>query len=165
VSDIGQSEGMPDEKTITVYCAAESHQLWERTYSRRGDDFWTPDPWDRFDGERAKMSRRGGGVEFIDATGNVIRSWDFGRASGGLHPHTGERAMGDIDRARQVARLSDDATLPVGRRYRIRCPLCGDGVRRSDSTADLEFDLLWEKGFLRISLDGLRNLRKLLGLS
>jgi hypothetical protein len=165
VSDIGQSDGMPDEKTITVHCAAESHRLWERTYSRRGDDFWTPDPWDRLDGERAKMSRRGGGVEFIDATGRVIPSWDSGRGSGGFDPQKSTRIMADIDRARQVAALSDDATLPVGRRYRIRCPLCGDEVYRSGSTADTEFNLLWEKGITRISLDGLRNLRKLLGLS
>jgi hypothetical protein len=165
VSDTGQSEGMPDEKTITVYCAAESHRLWERTYLQRGDDFWTPDPWDRFDGERAKMSRRGGGLEFIDATGRVIPLWDSGRAAGGFDPKKIPPIMADLDRARQVAAPSEDSTLPVGRRYGIRCPLCGDGVRRSGSSADTEFNLLWENGFTRISLDGLRNLRKLLGLS
>jgi hypothetical protein len=157
---------MSEQKTITVHCAAESHRLWERTYSRGDDDdFWTPDPWDRFDGERAKMSRRGGGVEFIDATGRVIPSWDSGRSSDGFDPQKITRITADIEHARQAANLSDDATLPVGRRYRIRCPLCGDEIRRSDSSTDAEFNLLWEKGITRISLDGLRNLRKRPGLS
>jgi hypothetical protein len=144
------------DKTCTVYCASESHQLWERTYSRDDDGVWMPDPWDRIGGQRAKMARRGGGMEFIDATGRVIRSWD-----GDLDPQR-SRLMADIDRARQVAGLSENAILPVGRRYRIRCPLCGDGVRRSDSRANAEFDLLWGKGITRISLDGLRDLRRVL---
>lgn len=92
MSDIGPLDGRQEEKTITVYCASESHQLWERTYLRRGDDFWTPNTWDRFDGESGtvKMPRRGGGMEFIDATGRVIRSWD-----GDLDPQR-SRLMADI---------------------------------------------------------------------
>jgi hypothetical protein len=101
-------------------------------------------------------------MEFIDATGRVIPLWATGRASEGLHPPSVKRVMADIDRARQVAGLSDHE---FGRRYRIRCPLCGDGVRRSDSTANTEFELLWEKGITRISLDGLRELRKRRGVS
>jgi hypothetical protein len=162
VNDIGQSERMAAEKTITVYCAAESHELWERTYTRRGDDFWTPDPWDRIGGQRAKKSRRGGGMEFIDATGRVIPLWDSGRASRGFEPQRITRLMADLDRASQVAGLSGSE---FGRRYLIRCPLCSDGVRRSGSEVDTEFDLLWEKGHTRISIDGLRQLRKLRGLS
>ena len=111
MSDTGQSEGMPDEKTITVYCAAESHRLWERTYLQRGDDFWTPDPWDRFDGERAKMSRRGGGLEFIDATGRVIPFWDSGRAAGGFDP-------------KKIPRLWPILTVPVRSPPPAKIPLC-----------------------------------------
>ncbi|WP_322859255.1 hypothetical protein U8D42_03230 [Mycobacterium europaeum] len=159
---------MSDEKTITVYCAAQSHQRWERTYFRHGDDdFWRPDTWDRIDG-RAKKSRRGGGMEFIDAAGRVVPLWATGRASGGFEPQGINRLIADLDRANQVAGRSDNE---FGRRYLIRCPLCGDGFHRSGSQVDAQFDLLWEKrelwenGLPQVSIDDLRTIRKPRGLS
>jgi hypothetical protein len=166
---IGPFEGVHEEKAgvVTVFCDAESHELWERTYSRLGDTAWAPEPFDHIGGERGEMriSRRGGGIQFIDAAGRVIRSWDFGRAGSVDDPLGVDDPHGDgprIDRARKVTGLSDDAHLPVGRRYLIRCPLCGDAIRRSDTQAQKQFNQLWEQGIPRISLNSLRKLDRLL---
>lgn len=147
-----------------MYCAAESHELWEHTYSRRGDNPWVPDPFEYIGGERGRIRtpRRGGGIEYVDAAGRVIKSWDFGRVSVDHPLGRAARFMADIDRARKAADLSDDSQLPLGRRYRMRCPLCGDALRRSDSQSNKHFNWLWEQGITRISLSGLRELGRLL---
>jgi hypothetical protein len=153
------SDSFEDRKTITVYCAAESHQLWERSYHRREENPWMPDPFDIVGGDFRK-SRRDGGVEFIDAAGRAIRSWDCGRRSAEHPLGEIERFMSDLDAARKVAG-GDDAQFRLGRRYRLRCPLCGDEVRCSDSTANKHFNSLWQQGITRISLNGFRGLDRL----
>jgi hypothetical protein len=155
---------MQDEKTgeVTVYCDAESHELWERTYSRRGDAPWMPDPFEYVGGERGNVRtpRRGGGLEFIDAAGKVVRFWDTGR---GVTDRDGaKRLVDEIARARNLAGVDQDTDLSLGRRYPLRCPLCGDAIRRSDAKANEQFNWLWTKGFTRISLNNLRKLDRLL---
>jgi rRNA maturation protein Nop10 len=66
-----------------------------------------------------------------------------------------------IKRAREVAGVDDEAHLPLGRRYSLRCPECGDAVRRAEPKLRRHFNLLWGQGIYRISLDGLRELDKL----
>lgn len=157
---------MEEEKSgeITVYCDAQSHELWERTYSRRGEDPWMPDLFDHIGGEQGdiKSPRRGGGIEYIDAAGRVVQSWDSGRVTPDDPLGKTDRLVADIDRARQVSGLDADVALPLGLRYRIRCPLCDDQVRRSGSEANKQFNWLWEQGITRISLDSLRKLDRLL---
>ncbi len=51
---------------VTVYCEAESHEPWERTYTRDDDGVWLPDLFD-YVGGRARKARRDGEVQFVDA--------------------------------------------------------------------------------------------------
>ncbi|BBY60228.1 hypothetical protein [Mycolicibacterium sarraceniae] len=159
---VGPFEGMQDEKTgeITVFCDAQSHQLWELVLSRRGDGPWMPDPFESIGEDHIRTTRRGGGIEFIDAAGQVVRFWDSGR---GINDRAGmARIIAEVDRARKMAGMDAEAFLPLGRRYQLRCPLCSDTVRRAEPKLREHLNHLWEQDITRISLNGLRELDRLL---
>lgn len=157
---------MQDDITgeITVFCDAESHDSWEQKYQRFGNDPWLPEPFetvgDPHDPEgRIRTPRRLGGVEYLAADGTTVRGWDGGR---GISDHTGSaRLIAELDRARAVAGAGPDEMLDFARRYELRCPLCGDNVRRSDAKLQKHFNLLWAQDITRISLRGIRALNRL----
>lgn len=160
---IGPFEGMHDEVTgeVTVYCDAESHQhgRWEQTFTRRGDGPWIPNPFEQV-GDDVRTPRRGGGIEFINAAGRVVKFWDTGRNI--TDPRSGAALTAEVERARRVAGTGADAHLPLGLRYQIRCPECTDTVRRAEPTLRNHFNFLWAQGFPPISLTALRKLKKLI---
>lgn len=165
MSGTGPFGGADDEKTgeITVYCEAPAHApaIWEQTYERRGNGPWIPDPFEHV-GEQVRTPRRGGGMDYIDSANRVVKVWDSGR---GIGDHPGvERMLNEIERARAAAGISGDADAPLelGRRYQLRCPMCGDAVRRAEPKLRTQLNHLWQQGIYRISLNGLRTLDRLL---
>lgn len=139
---------MSEPPTIVVYCDAASHEPWVRVYTRdyRG---WMPEMFDNFDPDdgsdrlgRPFKAKRDGGVTWHDADGDPVPLWDQGR---NLH-EAAERIVPAL------------AATPTGRRLVIRCPFCGDGVRRTGDRFDGQMDALAAQGVTRISLSGLRAL-------
>ena len=157
-------DGMHDDVTgeITVFCDAESHVSWEQKYVRRGDGPWLPDMFenigDPHDPEgQIRTPRRLGGLEYLADDGTSVRVWDSGR---GVGDRAGvDRFVAELDRARGAA--GPDDTLDFARRYQLRCPLCGDRVRRADAKLQQHFNLLWAQDITRISISGIRVLEKL----
>ncbi len=165
----GPFEDMGDEKTgeITVYCDAGSHAvgsdaLWEQTYTRHGKGPWLPEPFETLGGD-VRKPRRGGGVEYINAAGEVVKFWDVGRVNMAEEKFwsRAQPMLDDLDRARALAGVGPDGGLPLGRRYQLRCAGCGDVVRRNEVELKMQFDVLWERDCFRISLNGLRAIAKM----
>jgi hypothetical protein len=157
----GTFESVGDEKTgeITAYCEAASHAPWEQTFTRHGDGPWLPEPFETL-GDDVRKPRRGGGVEYINAAGEVVKVWDVGRVNmpEGKFWSRAEPMLDNLDRARALAGVGADDALPLGRRYQLRCAGCGDVVRRSEVELKTQFDILWERDCFRISLSGLRTI-------
>ncbi|MGP4057469.1 hypothetical protein ACTWP6_22055 [Mycobacterium sp. 4D054] len=164
-----ESTGLDKSGEITVFCDAESHPLWEHTFERRGDGPWEPEPFQSVGGSGTGYDagldgaittpRRGGGIEYIDAAGRVVPIWDSGR---GITDTDGAaRFVSALDGARAAAGAPPDTQLALGRRYQVRCPQCGDSVRRTEAELKKQFDLLWERDCFRISLNGLRAIAKM----
>lgn len=152
---------MKDAKRIVVFCAAESHPLWELAYTKGWPtpgvigEHWSPEKEETVGGSK-RIARRDGGFDFVDPSGRPLRNWE--RTS----RRSPERNQAIRQRWEQAGKLDENGVrkpwkvYDLGRQYVLRCPECGDSVRRSDERLQKQFDLLFEAGMLRISLSGLR---------
>ncbi|BCP05897.1 hypothetical protein P6281_16365 [Mycobacterium sp. 5-140-3-2] len=165
--------------TVTVYCDAASHpnRMWERDYSREDDaDHWRPSPFDWIGGfgtpnARVRKTKRSGGLEHIDAAGRPVPIWDAGGSRKPNDDHkvrlrrltyAAQRAADWNARARAAANVGEEDELPLGRRYTLRCPECGDALDRNTDRLTRQLNWAVEQGFTRVTLDLLRRLDTLL---
>lgn len=166
--------------TVTVYCDAASHAngMWERDYTREddADDSWRPGAFDWIGGfgtrdARARKAKRNGGLVHIDAAGRTVPIWDTGGSPKPNDDHedrmrrltyAAERAASWNARARDAANVGDDDKLPLGRRYTLRCPECGDALDRNADRLARQLNWAVEQGITRVTLDLLRRLDTLL---
>lgn len=149
---------------IVVYCDAESHENgpWERTYASgafidgvRTED-WEPDFTLHLDkvGGREFGPRHDYGMFVRDEQGRVVNVDDveIELAPGADPPFTHPlELVGFLHRQDGYSAF-----------FVVRCPECGDGVRRSHEHLNQELDWLAEHGQTRISIPGLRALRRVL---
>jgi hypothetical protein len=152
---------------VTVHCDAESHEPWQRRYTRDEDGTWIPDVVDHFGeprpldehlGDRARKPRRSGGVQFVDAAGRTVPTWDSGQSLRDAVDRIGPM----MHRARAAAGVgTTDEFLELGRSYLLCCPRCGDSLKRTGATLAKQFDWAVSQGISRVSLPLLRKLDKL----
>ena len=149
------------DKRITVFCDAPSHPLWELVYTcvpldvATGKPYWEPGRTETVGGVTQNV-RRGGGMELLDSTGKPLRQWDTGRGE------RDERRSALRSRLEQAGLdMGNGGTgkpVKLGRQYLLRCPECGDAVRRSGDRLTPQFDRLHAAGMQRISLENLRSI-------
>jgi hypothetical protein len=136
---------------VTVYCEAESHEPWQRIYTRDEEGVWVPDLFDYFGepdplndylGDRVRKARRDGGMEFLDAaTEKPLRVFDSGRSLADAADRI-EPAM--------------EGVIVVRRRYVIRCPGCRESLPRTEANLARQFDSLVSQGINRVTIPMLR---------
>jgi hypothetical protein len=142
---------------VTVYCDAESHELWEHTYTRDEDGVWVPDIFDQLGDQQGKV-RRDGGMLFLDAAGGPYRAWDSGRSLA----DAADRIETESRRAYAAAGIGTDEFLKLDRTYRLRCRGCGDPLKRAEDTLNKQFDWLVSQGYSRVTLPFLRALDRVI---
>ena len=150
--------GAEHDKHITVFCDAPSHPLWEHIYTCHGgtigDAYWVPERTETVGGVRQNV-RRGGGVELLDSTGKPLRQYEVGR-----NRERGQAFRSRLEQAGlDMGNGGSGKPVKFGRRYLLRCPECGDAVRRSGDRLTPQFNRLHAAGKARISLNDLRSIQ------
>ena len=142
-------------KHITVFCDAPSHPLWERVYAcvpLDVDPYW--EPRTETVGGVTQNVRRGGGMDLVDGTGKPLRQYAIGRNKEGQEAFRSRLEQAGLD----MGNGGSGKPVKFGRRYLLRCPECGDAVRRSGDRLTPQFDRLHAAGMQRISLENLRSI-------
>ena len=145
------------DKHIIVFCDAPSHPLWERIYTCRpggdGGEPWVPERTETVGGVKQNVSR-GGGMEILDSAGKPLRQYEVGR-----NRERGQAFRSRLEQAGlDMGNGGSGKPVKFGRRYLLRCPECGDAVRRSGDRLTPQFDRLHAAGKVRISLEDLRSI-------